>query len=163
MTVNYSNGDTRTSPLWVPAESWFVYGVSGETAAACFETLRHAHAPSLLILPPPQPNCEKEIVAGRELSLLARIVYSPVPWRSPTATMDDENLVCCGCHTPLTSQDQHHNSTWSQSHPRASTRSRLPQPGLREMTSATTNSRSGIPPPGSIANKATSASRMIEV
>ncbi|KAJ5739988.1 hypothetical protein N7533_012772 [Penicillium manginii] len=44
------------------------------------------------------------------------------------------------------------------SHPRASTRSRLPQPGLREMTSATTNSRSHIPLPGSIANKATSVS-----
>ncbi|KAJ5589730.1 hypothetical protein N7450_003702 [Penicillium hetheringtonii] len=43
-------------------------------------------------------------------------------------------------------------------HLRASTRSRLPQPGLREMTSATTNSRSGILPPGSIANKATSVS-----
>ncbi|KAJ5413971.1 hypothetical protein N7509_000598 [Penicillium cosmopolitanum] len=44
------------------------------------------------------------------------------------------------------------------SHPGASTRSRLPQPGLREMTSATTNSRSGILPPGSIANKVTSVS-----
>ncbi|KAJ5179945.1 hypothetical protein N7492_003155 [Penicillium capsulatum] len=43
--------------------------------------------------------------------------------------------------------------------PRASTRSRIPQAGLREMTSATTNSRSGILPPGSIANKATSVSR----
>lgn len=40
----------------------------------------------------------KEIVAGREFSLLARIIYSPVSWRSPsTATMDDENLVCCDC------------------------------------------------------------------
>ncbi|OQD70199.1 hypothetical protein PENDEC_c025G00521 [Penicillium decumbens] len=36
---------------------------------------------------------------------------------------------------------------------RASTRSRIPHPGLREMNPATTNSRSGIPPPGSIANK----------
>ncbi|KAJ5668676.1 hypothetical protein N7462_009746 [Penicillium macrosclerotiorum] len=44
--------------------------------------------------------------------------------------------------------------------PRASTRSRIPQAGLREMNSATTNSRSGmsgIPPPGSIANKVTSS------
>lgn len=46
-----------------------------------------------------------------------------------------------------------------QTHARASTRSRIPQAGLREMTSATTNSRSGILPPGSIANKATSVSR----
>ncbi|KAJ5160917.1 Kinesin-like protein klpA [Penicillium canariense] len=45
--------------------------------------------------------------------------------------------------------------------PRASTRSRIPQAGLRELNPATTNSRSGmsgILPPGSIANKATSVS-----
>ncbi|KAJ5669941.1 uncharacterized protein N7477_005304 [Penicillium maclennaniae] len=36
---------------------------------------------------------------------------------------------------------------------RASMRSRIPHPGLREMNPATTNSRSGILPPGSIANK----------
>ena len=66
--------------------------------------------------------------------------------------------------TPLTSHDQHCNQhLGSQTHLRASTRSRLPQPGLREMTSATTNSRSGILPPGSIANKATSVSRMDEL
>jgi len=40
-----------------------------------------------------------------------------------------------------------------QTQSRASTRSRIPHPGLREMNPATTNSRSGIPPPGSIANK----------
>lgn len=41
-----------------------------------------------------------------------------------------------------------------QNQPRVSTRSRIPQAGtLREMNSATTNSRSGILPPGSIANK----------
>ncbi|KAJ5432156.1 Kinesin-like protein klpA [Penicillium daleae] len=43
--------------------------------------------------------------------------------------------------------------------PRASTRSRIPQAGLREMNSATTNARSGmsgILPPGTIANKAVS-------
>ncbi|QQK40778.1 Kinesin-like protein klpA [Penicillium digitatum] len=37
---------------------------------------------------------------------------------------------------------------------RSSTRTRLPQAGLREATSATTNSRSGIMAPGTIANKA---------
>ncbi|OQD82827.1 hypothetical protein PENANT_c019G10808 [Penicillium antarcticum] len=42
---------------------------------------------------------------------------------------------------------------------RASTRTRIPQ-GLREASSATTNSRSGIMPPGSIASKAMSMSRM---
>ncbi|KAJ6063406.1 uncharacterized protein N7446_007526 [Penicillium canescens] len=40
---------------------------------------------------------------------------------------------------------------------RASTRTRIPQ-GLREASSATTNSRSGIMPPGSIASKAMSMS-----
>ncbi|KAJ5142375.1 hypothetical protein N7526_003370 [Penicillium atrosanguineum] len=40
-----------------------------------------------------------------------------------------------------------------QTQSRASTRSRIPHPGLREMNPATTNSRSGILPPGSIANK----------
>ncbi|OKP07703.1 Kinesin-like protein klpA [Penicillium subrubescens] len=46
--------------------------------------------------------------------------------------------------------------------PRASTRSRIPQAGLREMNSATTNARSGmsgILPPGTIANKAISPTR----
>ncbi|KAJ5411040.1 uncharacterized protein N7487_005399 [Penicillium crustosum] len=43
---------------------------------------------------------------------------------------------------------------------RSSTRTRLPQAGLREATSATTNSRSGIMAPGTIANKAMSMSRM---
>ncbi|KAJ5835393.1 hypothetical protein N7447_001419 [Penicillium robsamsonii] len=43
---------------------------------------------------------------------------------------------------------------------RASTRTRLPQAGLREASSATTNSRSGIMAPGTIANKAMSMSRM---
>ncbi|KAK4871014.1 hypothetical protein LT330_000251 [Penicillium expansum] len=43
---------------------------------------------------------------------------------------------------------------------RSSTRTRLPQAGLREATSATTNSRSGIMAPGTIANKAISMSRM---
>ncbi|KAJ5209375.1 hypothetical protein N7449_003754 [Penicillium cf. viridicatum] len=43
---------------------------------------------------------------------------------------------------------------------RSSTRTRLPQAGLREATSATTNSRSGIMAPGTIANKAMSISRM---
>ncbi|KXG48470.1 uncharacterized protein PGRI_023400 [Penicillium griseofulvum] len=43
---------------------------------------------------------------------------------------------------------------------RASTRMRLPQAGLREASSATTNSRSGIMAPGTIANKAMSMSRM---
>ncbi|KAJ5102513.1 hypothetical protein N7532_003042 [Penicillium argentinense] len=52
--------------------------------------------------------------------------------------MDDENL--------------------TQSRVATSTRSRLPQPGLREMTSSTTNSRSGILPPGSIAKQAASVS-----
>ncbi|KAJ9484409.1 hypothetical protein VN97_g8957 [Penicillium thymicola] len=41
---------------------------------------------------------------------------------------------------------------------RSSTRTRLPQAGLREATSATTNSRSGIMAPGTIANKAMSMS-----
>ncbi|CEJ62276.1 Putative Kinesin-like protein klpA [Penicillium brasilianum] len=46
--------------------------------------------------------------------------------------------------------------------PRASTRSRIPQAGLREMNPATTNARSGmsgILPPGTIANKAVSPTR----
>ncbi|KAJ5129935.1 uncharacterized protein N7515_005974 [Penicillium bovifimosum] len=45
---------------------------------------------------------------------------------------------------------------------RSSTRMRLPQAGagLREMSSATTNSRSGLMQPGTIANKAMSMSRM---
>ncbi|KAG0160947.1 hypothetical protein PDIDSM_8479 [Penicillium digitatum] len=43
---------------------------------------------------------------------------------------------------------------------RSSTRTRLPQAGLREATSATTNSRSGIMAPGTIANKAMNISRM---
>ncbi|KAJ5550335.1 hypothetical protein N7535_001725 [Penicillium sp. DV-2018c] len=45
---------------------------------------------------------------------------------------------------------------------RSSTRTRLPQAGagLREMSSATTNSRSGLMQPGTIANKAMSMSRM---
>ncbi|KAJ5826426.1 kinesin-like protein klpA [Penicillium riverlandense] len=42
----------------------------------------------------------------------------------------------------------------NMTHARASARTRIPQAGLREMTSATTNSRSGILPPGSIASKA---------
>ncbi|CDM34327.1 Kinesin-like protein klpA [Penicillium roqueforti FM164] len=41
---------------------------------------------------------------------------------------------------------------------RSSTRTRLPQAGLREASSATTNSRSGIMAPGTIANKAISTS-----
>ncbi|KAJ6188127.1 hypothetical protein N7519_003035 [Penicillium mononematosum] len=45
---------------------------------------------------------------------------------------------------------------------RSSTRTRLPQAGLREASSATTNSRSGIMAPGTIANKAMSMSRMEE-
>ncbi|KAJ5843550.1 Kinesin-like protein [Penicillium chrysogenum] len=45
---------------------------------------------------------------------------------------------------------------------RSSTRTRLPQVGLREASSATTNSRSGIMAPGTIANKAMSMSRMEE-
>lgn len=47
-----------------------------------------------------------------------------------------------------------------QTRTRSSTRTRLPQAGLREATSATTNSRSGIMAPGTIANKAMSMSRM---
>ncbi|KAJ5777619.1 hypothetical protein N7520_000865 [Penicillium odoratum] len=44
--------------------------------------------------------------------------------------------------------------------PRASTRSRIPQVGgLREMNPATTNSRSGIMPPGTIVNKTVSPTR----
>ncbi|KAJ5467855.1 hypothetical protein N7475_005607 [Penicillium sp. IBT 31633x] len=43
---------------------------------------------------------------------------------------------------------------------RASTRTRLPQAGLREASSATANSRSGLMQPGTIANKAMSMSRM---
>ncbi|KAJ5960827.1 uncharacterized protein N7479_007977 [Penicillium vulpinum] len=43
---------------------------------------------------------------------------------------------------------------------RSATRMRLPQAGLREASSATTNSRSGIMAPGTIANKAMSMSRM---
>ncbi|KAJ5369705.1 Kinesin-like protein klpA [Penicillium cataractarum] len=46
-----------------------------------------------------------------------------------------------------------------ETQPRASTRSRIPQVGLREMNPATTNARSGmsgILPPGTIANKAVS-------
>lgn len=48
----------------------------------------------------------------------------------------------------------------SQMQTRASTRMRMPQAGLREATSAMTNSRSGIMAPGTIANKALSMSRM---
>ncbi|KAK9857890.1 hypothetical protein MYU51_020243 [Penicillium brevicompactum] len=48
----------------------------------------------------------------------------------------------------------------SQMQTRASTRMRMPQAGLREASSAMTNSRSGIMAPGTIANKAMSMSRM---
>lgn len=56
-------------------------------------TLRwHAHL-SHHLLKPPNRQLTARTVAGREFSLLARILYSPVTWRATNPTMDDENMV----------------------------------------------------------------------
>ncbi|THC93943.1 hypothetical protein EYZ11_006590 [Aspergillus tanneri] len=46
-----------------------------------------------------------------------------------------------------------------QTHTKAVNLTRIPAAGLKEMTSALTNSRSGIVPPGTIANKTSSVPR----
>jgi hypothetical protein len=56
-------------------------------------TLRwHAHH-SHHLLQSPNRQLTTRTVAGREFSLLARILYAPVTWRATNQTMDDENMV----------------------------------------------------------------------
>ncbi|KAJ6155196.1 hypothetical protein N7470_005762 [Penicillium chermesinum] len=70
--------------------------------------------------------------------------------------MDDENMVNKLARIP--GSLAHILTCYRQNQPRVQNRSRIPQGTLREMNSATANSRSGLLPPGFIANK--SLSRM---
>lgn len=69
----------------------FTRSVPPETKQASIHSKSHRIFPSLHLSI--VAHSAIETVAGREFLLLARIIYSPVTWRTTNPTMDGENIV----------------------------------------------------------------------
>ena len=76
-----------------------------QTALICYLIIVACPSPSPVAHLSPIAYLAIDTVAGREFLLLARIIYSPVTWRTTNPTMEDENMVnsptshCCCAQT----------------------------------------------------------------